>query len=85
MWKLSSYDRHIGIQDGRPIIRHALFHDRHMSLTLSVVTEEDVIHLFRSDGSRIKFHDDGCVAGPFQCHCAYHDTCSRIIVPVAYL
>ena len=21
-----------------------------------------------SDGSHIQFHDDGCIAGPFQCH-----------------
>ena len=21
-----------------------------------------------SDGSHIQFHDDGCTAGPFQCH-----------------
>ena len=24
-----------------------------------------------SDGSHIQFHDDGCIAGPFQCHWAY--------------
>ena len=40
MWKLSSYGRHIGIQDGRHIIRHAVFHDRQMSRILSVVTEK---------------------------------------------
>ena len=49
MWKLSSYGRHIGIQDDRHIIRHAVFHDRQMSLTLSVVTEKVVIYPFRSD------------------------------------
>ena len=38
-----------------------------------------------SDGSHIQFHYDGCIAGPFQCHLAYQDTCPRIIVPVAYL
>ena len=43
MWKLSSYGRHIRIQDGRHIIRHAVFQDRQMSLTLSVVTEKVVI------------------------------------------
>ena len=67
MWKLSSHGCHIGIQDGRHIIRHAVSHDRHMSLTLSVVTEKVVISPFRSDGSHIQFHDDGCIAGPFQC------------------
>ena len=60
--------RHIGIQDGRHIIRHAVFHDRQMSITLSVVTEKVVISPFRSDGSHIQFHDDGCITGPFQCH-----------------
>ena len=68
MWKLSSYGRHIAIQDGRHIIIHAVFHDRHMSLTLSVVTEQVVISPFRSDVSHIQFQDDGCIAGPFQCH-----------------
>ena len=61
MWKLSSYGRHIGIQDGRHIIRHAVFHDREMSLTLSVVTEKAVISPFCSDHSHIQFHDDGCL------------------------
>ena len=77
MWNLSSYGRHIGIQYGRHIIRHAVFHDRQMSLTLSVVTEKVVISPFRSDGSHIQFHDDDCIASPFHCHC--------IIVPVANL
>ena len=60
MWKLSSYGRNIEIQDGRHIIRHAVFKERQMSLTLG----------FRSgsDGSHIQFHDDDCIAGPFQCH-----------------
>ena len=49
MWKLSSYGRHIGIQDGRHFIRHAVFHDRQTSLTLSVVTEKVGIFPFRSD------------------------------------
>ena len=72
MWKSSSYGRHVRIQDGRPIIRHAVFHDRHiMSLTLSVITEKVVISPFRSEGSDVQFHDDVCIAGPFQCHCAY--------------
>ncbi len=52
MWKLSSYGCHIGIQDGRHIIRHAVFHDRQMTLTLSVVTEKVVISPFRSDLTR---------------------------------
>ena len=52
MWKLSSCGRHIGIQDCRHIIRHAVFHDRQMSLTLSVVTEKVVILPFRSDLTR---------------------------------
>ena len=34
MWKLSSYGRNIEIQDGRHIIRHAVFKERKMSLTL---------------------------------------------------
>ena len=34
-----NYGRHIEIQDGRHIIRHAVFKERQMSLTLSVVTE----------------------------------------------
>ena len=41
-----------------------------MSLTLSViVTEQVFISPFRSgsDGSHFKFHDGGCIAGPFQC------------------
>ena len=61
------------------------FHDRQMSVTLSIVTEKVVISPFRSDGSHIQFHDDGCIAGPFQCHLAYQDTCPRIIVPVPNL
>ena len=77
--------RHIRIQDGRHIIRHAIFHDRQMSLTLSVITEKVVISPFRSEGSNVPFHDDGCIAAPFHCNCAYQDTCPRIIVPVAYL
>ena len=52
MWKLSSYGCHIGIQDGRHIIRHAIFHDRQMSLTLSVVTEKVVTSPLRSDLTR---------------------------------
>ena len=40
MWKLSSYGRNIEIQDGRHIIRHAVFKERQMSLTMSVVTEK---------------------------------------------
>ena len=52
MRKLSSYGRHIGIQDDRHIIRHAVFHDGQMSLTLSVVTEKVVISPFRSDLTR---------------------------------
>ena len=68
IWKLSSYGSHIGIQDGHHIIRHAVFHDRQMSLTLPVVTEKVVISPFRLDGSHIQFPDDGCIAGPFQCH-----------------
>ena len=79
MWKLSSYGRHIGIQDGCDIIRQAVFHDRQMLLTLSVVTEKVVITQFRSDGSHTQFHDDGCIAYPFQCHCEYQDTGPRII------
>ena len=51
MWKLSSCGRHIGIQYGRHIIRHAVFHDRQMSLSLSVVTEK-VISPFRLDLTR---------------------------------
>ena len=51
----------------------------------SVITEKVVISPFRIEGSNVQFHDDGCIAGPFQCHCAYQDTCRRIIVPVAYL
>ncbi len=51
MWKLSSYGRDIGIQDGCHIIRHAVFHDTQMSLSLSVVTEK-VISPFRSDLTR---------------------------------
>ncbi len=47
------HGRHIGIQDGRHIIRHAVFHDRQMSLTLSVVTEKVVISPFRSDLTRL--------------------------------
>ena len=68
MWKLSSYGRYIGIPDGRHIIRHTVFHDRQMSLTLSVVTEKVVISPFRSDGSYIQFQDDGYIVGPFQSH-----------------
>ena len=87
MWKLSTYGRNIEIQDGRHIIRHAVFKERQMPLTLSIVTEKVVISPFRSDGSHlvkeflllwankkydngshIKFHDDGCIAGHFQCH-----------------
>ena len=34
MWKLSSYDRNIEIQDGGHIIRHAVFKEGQMSLTL---------------------------------------------------
>ena len=87
MWKLSSYGRNIEIEDGRHIIRHAVFKERQMPLTLSVVTEKVVISPFRSDGSHlvkeflllwankqydygshIQFHDDGCIAGHFQCH-----------------
>ena len=59
MWKLSSYGRHIGIQDGRHIIRHAVFLDKQMSLTLSVITEKVDISPFRSDRSHTQFHDDG--------------------------
>ena len=64
MWKLSSYGRIIEIQDGRDIIRHAVFKERHMSLTLVFISP------FRSgsDGSHIQCHDDGRIAGPFQCH-----------------
>ena len=47
-----AYGCHIGIQDGRHIIRHAVFHDRQMSLTLSVVTKKVVISPFRSDLTR---------------------------------
>ena len=72
-------------QDGYLIIRHAVFHDRQMSLTLSVVTEKVVISPFRPDGSHIQFPDDCCFAGPFQCHWAYQYAYPRIIVPVAYL
>ena len=68
MWQLLSYGRHIGIQDGRHIIIHAVSHDSQMSLTLSVVTEKVCISPFRSDGSHIQFHDDGCIAGTFQCN-----------------
>ena len=53
MCKLSSYGRNIGIQDDRHIIRHAVFHDRLMSLTLSVVTDKVVISPFRSDLKRL--------------------------------
>ena len=81
MWKLSSYGRHIRIQDGRRIIRHAVFHERHMS----VITEKVVITPFRLEGSNGQFHDDGCIAGLFQCHCAYQDASPRIIVPDAYV
>ena len=64
MWKLSSYGRNIEIQDGRHIIRRAVFKERQMSLTLAFISP------FRpgSDGSHIQFHDDGCIARPFQCH-----------------
>ena len=64
MGKLSSYGRNIEIQDDRNIIRHAVFKERQMSLTLFFISP------FRScsDGSHIQFHDDGCIAGPFQCH-----------------
>ena len=34
MWRLASYGRNIEIQDGRHIIRHAVFKERQMSLTL---------------------------------------------------
>ena len=54
MWKLSSYGRNIEIQDGRHIIRHAVFKERQMPLTLSVVTEKVVISPFRSDGSHLE-------------------------------
>ena len=37
-----------------------------MSLTLSVITEKVVISPFRSEDSTVPFHDDGCIAGPFQ-------------------
>ena len=87
IWQLSSYGRHIEIQDGRHIIRHAVFKERQMSLTLSVVTEKVFISPFRSgsDGSHIQFHDDGCIAGHFQCRWAYQYTSPRIIVHVAFL
>ena len=64
MWKWSSYGRNIEIQDGRHIISHAVFKERQMSLTLVFISP------FRSgsDGSQIQFHDDGCIAGPFQCY-----------------
>ena len=68
MSKLPSFGRHIGIQDGLHIIRHAFFHDRQMSLTVSVVTEKFVIYTFRSGGRHIQFNDDGCITGPFQWH-----------------
>ena len=45
--------RNIEIQDGRHIIRHAVFKERQMPLTLSVVTEKVVISPFRSDGSHL--------------------------------
>ena len=63
------HGRHIEIQDGRHIIRHAVFKGRQMSLTLSVVTEKVFISPFRSgsDGSHIQYHDDVCIAGPFHC------------------
>ena len=64
MWKLSSYGRIIENQDGRDIIRHAVFKERQMSLTLVFISP---FHS-GSDGSHIQFHDDGCIAGPFQCH-----------------
>ena len=69
MSKLSSYGRHNEIQDGRHIIRHAVFKERQMSLTLSVVTEKVFISPFcsSSDGSHIQFPDDGCISGHFQC------------------
>ena len=38
MWKLSSYGRNIEIQDGRHIIRHAVFKERQMSLTLFFIS-----------------------------------------------
>ena len=64
MWKLSSYGRNIEIQDGRHIIRHAVFKERQMSLTLVFISPSRS----GSDGSHIQFHDDGCIAGPSQCH-----------------
>ena len=67
MWNFSSDGRDIGVQYSRHIldtIVYAVFHDRLTSLTLSVVTEEVCISLFRSDGSHIQFHDEGCIAGP---------------------
>ena len=53
MWKLSSYGRNIEIQDGSHVIRHAVFKERQMRLSLSVVTEKGVISPFRSDGSHL--------------------------------
>ena len=47
------HGRNIEIQDGRHIIRHAVFKERQMPLTLSVVTENVVISPFRSDGSHL--------------------------------
>ena len=47
MWKLSSYGRNIEIQHGRHIIIYAVFKERQMPLTLSVVTEKVVIGLYR--------------------------------------
>ena len=54
-WLLCGNCHHsnIKIQDGRHIIRHAVFKERQMPLTLSVVTEKVVISPFRSDGSHL--------------------------------
>ena len=71
MWKLSSYCRHIRIQDGRHIIRHAVFHDREMSLTLSVITENVVISPFRSEGSN-------CSISRWRLHCRSFSVSLRI-------
>ena len=86
MWRLSSYGRNIEIQDGRHIIRHAVFKERQMSLTLVFFISPSSSG---SDGSHIQFHDDGCIAGPFQCHVSlsiprymstYHSSC-RLLIP----
>ena len=46
IWKLSSYDRHIGIQDGHHIIRHAVFHADICRLPCKLSLRKFVYHHF---------------------------------------